>query len=315
MASGMFKKLFLPVGMLLAVVWALADPAPGVWIKNMVGTPAMIMAIFLVSGMQADFRELKLDRRFAGGLILGGLFSLVLLAFIGWGALGAVRLDKMLLAGLLVMLAAPPTLSSGIVMTAQAAGNMMLAVAMTVLFNLGAILTLPLVLSFLLSEAAADGVDAWAMLRSLIVMVLIPLFIGHLARKFLLRGWWHRAIDYVPLVATIGLIGTFFAAARDKILEIPLGMVMVVLVLCGGFHLLSMAGLWGVARLVRMDAGECKAMIFCGASKSATMALAMVAIADLGATAAVVPCLLFYALQMLMDAILSNLARNWGAAV
>ena len=60
-----------------------------------------------------------------------------------------------------------------------------------------------------------------------------------------------------------------------------------------------------------MNISDTKAMIFCGASKSATMALAMVAIAGLGATAAAVPCLLFYALQLFLDAILANYARRW----
>ncbi len=307
----MFKKLFLPVGMCLTVMLAIATPTPGLWLKDAIGTQSMIMAIFLISGMQADFRELQFGRRFFGGLLLGGFFSLVVLAFMGWGILFATPLDPMLLAGLLVMLAAPPTLSSGIVMTVQSLGNMMLAVAITVLFNLGAILTLPAVLSFLLSEAAADGVDAWQMFRSLIVLVLIPLFIGYTARRYLLRRKWHRILDYIPLLATLGLIGVFFSAARTTILELPLGMIGLVLLLCGIFHLVAMAGLWGIGRLVRMDAGECKAMIFCGASKSATMALAMVAIADLGTTAAVVPCLLFYALQMLMDSLLSNSARRF----
>lgn len=306
----MFKKLFLPVGMALFVALSLLTPAPGLWLKHYIGTNAMIMAIFLVSGMQANFRELQLSRRLFGGLLLGGLFALVLFSLGGFAALRTTGLDRMLVSGLLVMLAAPPTLSSGIVMTVQAKGNMMLAVAITVLFNLAAIVTLPMVLGILLNEAMEEGVNGWKMLWQLIVLVLIPIFIGHCGRKFLLKNWYHKAIDYVPLAATIGLIGCFFAAARTTILELSGGMVLVVLVLCGVLHLISMLALWGVGALVKMDAGECKAMIFCGASKSATMALAMVAIAGLGETAAVVPCLLFYALQMLMDSFLSNYAAK-----
>ena len=306
----MFKKLFLPVGMALFVALSLVTPEPGLWLKQHIGTNAMIMAIFLVSGMQADFRELKLSGRLCGGLLLGAFFALVLFSLGGFAALRPTALDRMLLSGLLVMMAAPPTLSSGIVMTVQAKGNMMLAVAITVLFNLAAIVTLPAVLGYLLNEALEDGVDGWKMLRQLVVLVLIPLFIGHLAKKILLKNRWHKSIDYVPPAATIGLIGCFFAAARDTILALPGRMVLVVLLLCGALHLISMLALWGVGALVRMDGGECRAMIFCGASKSATMALAMVAIAGLGETSAVVPCLLFYALQMLTDSFLSDCAAR-----
>ena len=51
----MFKKLFLPVGILVAVIWSLAAPAAGLFCKEYIGTPAMIVAIFLVSGMQVKF--------------------------------------------------------------------------------------------------------------------------------------------------------------------------------------------------------------------------------------------------------------------
>ena len=309
----MFKKLFLPVGMALFVGLSLLTPEPGLWLKKYVGTNAMIVAIFVVSGMQANFKELKVSPRLFVGLFLGGLFSLVLFSLGGYWGMRWTTLDKMLLSGLLVMLAAPPTLSSGIVMTVQAKGNMMLSVAITVLFNLAAIATLPMVLGYLLNEAMQDGVDGWKMFRQLVYLVLIPIAVGHFTKKYLLRNWWNKAIDYIPAAATIGLIGCFFAAARTKILELPGMMVLVVLLLCAVLHVISMLALWGVGALVRMDAGECKAMIFCGASKSATMALAMVAIAGLGGTAAVVPCLLFYALQMLMDSFLSNWAAKAGS--
>ena len=118
-------------------------------------------------------------------------------------------------------------------------------------------------------------------------------------------------IDYVPLTATIMLSLAFFSAARSSILSIPLNLVMWVLVMALLFHLLSMAALFGIAKLLKMSVADNKAMIFCGGSKSATMALAMVAIAGLDATAAVVPCLLFYALQLFLDAMLANFAQRW----
>ena len=307
----MFKKLFLPVGILVAVIWSLAAPAAGLFCKEYIGTPAMIVAIFLVSGMQVKFNELKFDRKFILGIILGSAFTLIGLSFSGWLTLAWLTWDKALLAGLLVMLAAPPTLSSGIVMTNQANGNMMLSIAITVFYNLIAIVTLPLVLGFLLNAASAGNVDSWKMFKQLVYTVMIPLFIGYGIKKYIFRSWYHKAIDYIPLVATIMLSLAFFAAARASILAIPLLTVLVVLIAALIFHVFSMAALWGIGKVLRMNTADTKAMIFCGASKSATMALAMVAIAGLGETAAAVPCLLFYALQLFLDAILANYARRW----
>ena len=225
----MFKKLFLPIGILIAVIWSLTAPAAGLFCKEYIGTPAMIIAIFLVSGMQVKFSELKFDRKFVLALIFGSGFTLVGLSFCGWLTLNWLDWDKALLAGLLVMLAAPPTLSSGIVMTNQTNGNMMLSIAITVFYNLISIVTLPLVLGFLLNAAAAGNVDSWKMFKQLVFTVMIPLFIGYGAKKYILKNWYHKLIDYIPLTATIMLSLAFFAAARESILAIPLLTVLVVL--------------------------------------------------------------------------------------
>jgi len=310
----MFKKLFLPVGILLAVIWSLVAPAAGIFCKNAIGTPAMIVAIFLVSGMQVKFSELKIDRNFMLALIFGSAFTLVGLSFSGWATLSWISWDKALLAGLLVMLAAPPTLSSGIVMTQQSNGNMMLSIAITVFYNLIAIVTLPLVLGFLLNAADTGNVDSWKMFKQLVFTVMIPLFVGYGIKKYIFRSWYNKLIDYIPLVATIMLSLSFFAAARESILAIPLLTVITVLIVALIFHIFSMAALWFISKILKMNIADTKAMVFCGASKSATMALAMVAIAGLASTAAAVPCLLFYALQLFLDAMLANCARRWNDA-
>ena len=307
----MFKKLFLPVGILLAVIWSLTFPAAGIFCKNYIGTPAMIVAIFLVSGMQMKLNELKIDRKFILGLLAGAIFTLILLSFSGWACLSWINWDKALLAGILVMLAAPPTLSSGIVMTQQSNGNMMFSIAITVFYNLAAIVTLPLVLGFLLNAASVGNVDSWKMFKQLVFTVMLPLFIGFMIKKYIFRSWYNKLIDYIPLVATIMLSLAFFSAARESILAIPLSVVLIVLLAALISHIFSMAALWGIGKSLKMNIQDTKAMVFCGASKSATMALAMVAIAGLGTTAAVVPCLLFYALQLFMDAALANYARRW----
>ncbi|MBO5722215.1 MAG: bile acid:sodium symporter, partial [Lentisphaeria bacterium] len=255
-----------------------------------------------------------IDRTFILALIFGSAFTLAGLSFCGWATLSWISWDKALLAGLLIMLAAPPTLSSGIVMTQQSNGNMMLSIAITVFYNLIGIFTLPLVLGFLLHAAKTGDVDSWKMFKQLVFTVMIPLFVGFGIKKYIFRGWYNKLIDYIPLVATIMLSLSFFSAARESILAIPLLTVLVVLALGAVYHVFSMAALWFISKVLRLNVADTKAMVFCGASKSATMALAMVAIAGLGTTAAAVPCLLFYALQLFMDATLANYARRWSDA-
>ena len=77
-------------------------------------------------------------------------------------------------------------------------------------------------------------------------------------------------------------------------------------------HLILLAVMWYGGRLLHYDERDCKALIFTGASKTVTLALATL---DIIMTEnkgnAVVPCLIFYFLQMLID---SSIAGKMGLA-
>ena len=72
-----------------------------------------------------------------------------------------------------------------------------------------------------------------------------------------------------------------------------------------------MAVLWYGGKLFNMDIADRKAAIFTAGSKTLTIALATLAIMDAGDGPAVIPCMVFYFLQSLID---SALAGKFAAA-
>ena len=74
-------------------------------------------------------------------------------------------------------------------------------------------------------------------------------------------------------------------------------------------HLILLAVMWYGGRLLRYTAFDCTALIFTGASKTLTLALTTLAIMNAGSGEAVVPCMIFYFLQMLID---SSIAGKMG---
>ena len=74
-------------------------------------------------------------------------------------------------------------------------------------------------------------------------------------------------------------------------------------------HLILLAVMWYGGRMLRYSAFDCKALIFTGASKTVTLSLATLAIMKADSGEAVVPCLIFYFLQMLID---SSIAGKMG---
>ena len=173
----MFKKLFLPVGMLVAVALAFILPEPGIFFKSLKLNNLLIIAIFLVCGWQTT-AELKFDRNFLLLFITGALITLVAAPFAGWGIAKGFALDPMSAAGLMVIAAMPPTLSSGVVMTGTAEGNTLLAMTVTIGYSFIGVFILPVILPLVLPEGAEIVVKPWKMLTDLALLVILPAVAG-----------------------------------------------------------------------------------------------------------------------------------------
>ena len=122
----MFKKLYLPLGLLFSVVISMIFPQLGTGIKQIFGSSLFILLIFLVCGYQTDFSGTKFNRSFLLSFLVCGMLSLLIAPWLGVGISRICRLDTLAMTGLIVMACVPPTLSSGIVMTETAEGNIML---------------------------------------------------------------------------------------------------------------------------------------------------------------------------------------------
>jgi len=300
----MLKKLFLPVGMLVAVALAALAPAIGRTIKSTCGSSVFILLIFFVCGWQTEVGKLHLDKRFFVTLLLCGITTLLVMPWCGVVLAKVCGLDKLAMTGLVVMACVPPTLSSGIVMTETAEGDVMLGVIMTVLYNLLGVVTMPLVLTWCL--ASGEGIDTQPgkMFLQLLLLVVLPFAIG-----FLIRKWSGKKLPawcgYIPSLCVILLILFFFSSANQVFKTYPVSMLGIA-AMCG---LIMRVGLlvflWYLGKMLHLPDSEKKAVIFTAGSKTLTIALTMLAILDIGGGPAMIPCMVFYFIQSIIDAMLS----------
>ena len=299
----MFKKLFLPVGMLVAVALAFILPEPGIFFKSLKLNNFLIIAIFLVCGWQTT-AELKFDRNFLLLFITGALITLVAAPFAGWGIAKGFALDPMSAAGLMVIAAMPPTLSSGVVMTGTAEGNTLLAMTVTIGYSFIGVFILPGILPLVLPEGAEIVVKPWKMLADLALLVILPAVAGVVLRiitKKKLPSWG----GHIPSLCVILLVWGFFSAASADMLKFPVGTLLAAAAGSLLLHVALMAAMWYGSAMFKAEVPERKAMLFTGASKTLTIALATLSI--LGAAGnAVVPCMVFYFLQMVIDSLLAG---------
>ena len=289
--------------MLVAVALAFIVPEPGIWFKSLKLNNWLIIAIFLVCGWQTT-ADLKFDRKFLLVFVTGALITLIAAPFAGWGIAKGFHLDPLSAAGLMVIAAMPPTLSSGVVMTGTAGGNTLLAMTVTIGYSFIGVFILPVILPLVLPEGTEIVVKPGKMLLDLALLVILPAVAGvglRLLTKKKLPAWG----GHIPSLCVILLVWGFFSAASADMLKFPVGTLLAAAAGSLLLHVALMAGMWYGSALFKADVPERKAMLFTGASKTLTIALATLSIIGASGTA-VIPCMVFYFLQMLIDSALAG---------
>lgn len=300
----MFKKLFLPTGMIAAIVLSFIYPQAGIQMKKALGSNLFIVLIFLICGWRTKFGEMKFDRKFLRDFIACGLMALIISPLIGLGLGKVLRLDEAAILGLIIVSCVPPTLSSGIVMAETAGGNILLAMMMTVIYNLIGVVSMPLVISTLVAGNSEIDTQPLKMFIDLVLLVLLPFFVGWAVQKFakLKPPAW---TGYIPSSCVILLILGFFSGARDKFLSYDIKLLLIAIaagILLRGIFL---AAFYFGGKLLKMEKADRIGAMFTAGSKSLTIALTMLAIIGAGDSTSIIPCMVFYALQSVIDSTLA----------
>lgn len=300
----MFKKLFLPVGMIAAILLSFVYPAAGIGMKKALGSNLFIILIFLVCGWRTKFGEMKFDRKFLRDFLVCGLMALIISPLIGLGLGKIMQLDQAAILGLIIIACVPPTLSSGIVMAETAGGNVLLAMMMTVVYNLVGVVSMPLVITLCVSGASDIDTNPLKMFLDLVLLVLLPFFVGWAVQKFakLKPPAW---TGYIPSSCVILLILGFFSGARDKFLSYDIKLLCIAVIAGILLRLIFLAAFYYGGKLLKMERADRIGAMFTAGSKSLTIALTMLAIIGAGNSTSIIPCMVFYALQSVIDSTLA----------
>ncbi len=295
----MFKKMFLPVGVIAGVVISFILPEIGIAFKKLALNDVLIIAIFLICGWQTKLDNVRFDRNFLLLLICGAVLTLGIAPWCAVGIARLFQLGTLATAGLIVIAAMPPTLSSGVVITETAGGSTFLAMTVTIIYSIAGVFILPAILPWCLASDAGIKVNSLKMLWDLVILIIIPSAIGYFARKKVKK--LPSITGYIPSVCVILLVWSFFSSSNEMLRSYPVKILL--LAAAGSFllHIFLMAGMWYLGKACRAPEADCKAMVFTGASKTLTISLATLTILKIADGAALAPCLVFYFVQMIFD--------------
>jgi len=188
-------------------------------------------------------------------------------------------------AGVVLVGAAPGGVASN-VMTYLAGGNVALSVTMTAFSTLLSPILTPLAMQWLAGRFVP--IDAWAMMISILKMIIIPIAAGLVFNRLLRdQRWMPRLLPIVSMAAICTIILIITASSRDQLLAVALSLfVVVVLHNLIGFTL----GYWGARGLGLNESDSRTASIEVGlqnAGMASGIAIGVLHSSDAGLAAAI----------------------------
>lgn len=307
------KKQWFLVALVLVFAVVLLDSSltlarTGIFIKTHGGASILIFCIFLSSGLIIEANQITAGVRDVRAT-LAALFIIVCIAPLAAVALGRGFLETGVVLGLFLVAVMPTTLSSGVVMTGQAGGNIAHALFVTILSNCVAIVSIPLVLPLMLGPMATDtplAIDQRAIFVKLVLLVLLPLCIGLIAKRFGLS-------IATPLKKKLGMLNqciiltiVFMSLAGARSVLIERGdAVLAIVPLVTVFHGILLAAAFGLSRLLKIGPGRREAVIFMGAQKTLPLAVMLQLTFFPTYGTALLVCVLHHIIHLMIDGYLA----------
>lgn len=276
----------------------------GQWVQRHNGPSITIFLIFFLSGLMLKAHDIR-----SGATDVTGLAIALVTGFIAAPALalilGFAPLPVGVMIGLILVSVMPSTLSSGVVMTGAAGGNMAHALLITIVANSLAVVTIPITLSMLLrfaGNAQEISIDKAAIMFKIGILVLLPLA-GGLALKACNPGLWDRGrqpIQTATQMMILAIVWMGLSQTRAAILtNAPtMGLVMVLVAV---FHGCLLGVAMALSRWFKLQRGRRESVIFMGSQKTLPLSIVLqVSVFPLYPLALMV-CVIHHIVHLFMD--------------
>lgn len=243
------------------------------WFKSHGGADAVICTIFFCSGLILKREQIRAGLRDIRGaaIALVIIFAVApLAAFI----IGFLPLDPAVKIGLFLVSVMPTTMSSGVVMTGAAGGNIAHALLITVLANSLSIVTIPFSLSLLLQSVESVPIDKARMMVQMALLVLLPLMLGLFLRpkKGPFLAFLQRAIPVLNQCLILSILWMGLSEAKETVLSGG-AQVFIILVIAFFFHAILLAAGFLSIRLFHIPRGRLESILFMGGQKTLPLAV------------------------------------------
>lgn len=279
----------------------------GLFVKTNGGPNLVIIIIFFLSGLGLNTSQIREGIADSRGTLLALLLIFAVSPMMALPSLLA-SLPLGIVLGLLLVSVMPSTLSSGVVMTGAAGGNMAHALLVTIIANSLAVFSIPLILGLLLNIAGVERIitiDRLPIMLKIATLVLLPLSCG-IAIRYRFPTAISRLLRYTGIInqlAILVIVWTALCAGRSAILA-KLDSLLTIVIVVFIFHLaIIVCGLLLTA-VFAVPKHRRESVVFMGGQKTLPLSviLQVSLFPEYGLALAV--CVAHHIIHLIMDAFL-----------
>lgn len=248
----------------------------GAWLKCNRGADAVIFLIFLSSGLVLEAVQISKGIRDVKGTALALAIIFIIAPLLAYAST-ILPMDPGIRIGLFLVAVMPTTLTSGVVMTVAAGGNMAHALLITILANGLSVFTIPLSLGWLAGIGGAGGavpIEKGKMMVQIAFLVLVPLFIGLMAKpkSRATAAFFQKGVPVFNQCMILVIVWIALSGAREAVLSGGAETLYVV-VLSFFFHGVLLAAAFLSTGLFRLGPGRRESVIFMGGQKTLPLSI------------------------------------------
>ncbi len=301
----------------VALAWLAPGPgAHGGWMHPEIVTKAGVALIFFLHGLRLSFAAMRagaLNWRLhlliqSATFIVFPLLGLALYALLGSHVAPALRL------GVFYLCALPSTISSAIILTAMARGNVAGAVFNATISNLLGVVITPLWIAVAI-EASGELQAAGPVILDLVRWLVLPLVVGQSLRPWLgeIAARHRSAITLIDRGAILLLVYTAFCDSFKSGVWSNFGAVQIawVIGLCGALFTIVITMIALATRALRFSWPDRIAAMFGGSKKTLAAGVPMAKLifgSHPGMGLILLPIMIYHPLQLVICGIL---AQRW----
>lgn len=279
------KQFWFLLGLVLIFTAMIIDKSDalaglGIFLKNNNAPEIIIFLIFIVSGLLIDKEQIKAGIKDVKVTFLSLLVIVIIApatALLSVWLSVWLPLDTGVVIGIFLVAVMPTTLSSGVVMTGVAGGNMAHALFITIVSNVIGIFSIPLILSWLLffiNQAKELAIDQGAIIIKLVMLVLIPLIVGIYTKSFIFKMIHpdKKKLQIINQCLVLGIVFISLASAKQVIMTKDIS-ILYITILVTVFHLMLLGSSFFLVKIFSIKKGSYESIIFMGSQKTLPLSI------------------------------------------